>query len=113
MRETELIIGNRSYRLTVDEAQQERLQAVAASFDRVVCRLRSDHGGNIDRDRLLVLAGLMLADELYNHRAQAQTAPVEQTAQADSATAPIADVEAFHRELADRLEVLGQQLRQA
>ena len=110
MRETELIIGNRSYRLTVDEAQQERLQAVAGSFDRVVSRLRSDHGGNIDRDRLLVLAGLMLADELYNHRAQAQTSQTEQTEQVDAA--PIADVEAFHRELADRLEALGQQLRQ-
>ena len=90
MKEIEVTIGGRSYRLAVDDGQENRVSNVAAQFDRVVESLRKANGGNIERDRLLVLAGVMLADEMLNQKQRHQT---ERQAMLS-----------FHNGMAERLE---------
>jgi cell division protein ZapA (FtsZ GTPase activity inhibitor) len=69
-REIELTIGHRTYRLRVDAGQEPRVRAVAAQFDGFVSKIRSQGGEGMERDRVLVLAALMMSEELASLRAE-------------------------------------------
>lgn len=99
MAEKALQIGNRTYKVNVDEGQEHRLQAVAVKVDQVVGQLRQALGQEIDRDRLLVLSAITIADELHDLKARQET---------EKHT-----LVSFHANLADRLDALSRKLVKA
>ena len=96
MPETSLQIGSRHYKVQVPEGQEGRLQTVASQLDEIVSRIREASGNAVDRDRLLVLSALTIADELYESRQRQET---------EKHT-----LLSFHANLADRLEAVGRKL---
>ena len=90
--EIEVKIGNKPYRLAVDDGQENRVRSVAGTFDTFVKKMQSAGGSSMERDRVLVLAGIMMADEFQSWREDAE---IEERT-----------TEAFHNNLADRLEKL-------
>jgi len=96
MPEASLNIGSRTYKVQVPEGQEARLQSVAARLDEVVSRIRDAAGNSVDRDRLLVLSALTIADELHEARQRQDT---------EKHT-----LLSFHANLAERLEAVGRKL---
>ncbi|GEM_PF-3147981 len=99
MPEKALVIGSRTYKVNVEEGQEQRLNAVAVKVDQVVAQLRQALGQDIDRDRLLVLSAITIADELHDIRARGET---------EKHT-----LVSFHANLADRLDALSRKLVKA
>ncbi|TWG65013.1 MULTISPECIES: cell division protein ZapA [unclassified Aminobacter] len=56
-------IDGKAYRMACDEGQEQHLMDLAASFDRYVSHLRNSFG-EIGDQRLTVMAGIMVMDEL-------------------------------------------------
>ena len=88
----DLTIGNRSYRLAVEEGQEHRVQSVATLLDGYIAKMQQA-GGAMDRDRMLVMAGIMMADDFYT--LQSEKEMEEKT------------LASFHSALAERLENLS------
>ena len=84
----EVQIGNKPYRLSVEPGQEVRLKAVAARFNEIVEKMLANAG--MDRDQVLVMAGIVLADEY-------QTLVEEQEITQQT-------IDRFHQTLAERLE---------
>ncbi|MBI1362609.1 MAG: cell division protein ZapA [Proteobacteria bacterium] len=98
-KELDVQVGGRAYRVAVEEGQESRVKSIAKHYDDIVSRLRnSPGGGQIDRDRLLVLSGLMLADEYFSLRDKFETDTKALTA--------------FQNSMAERLEHLMGKLQQ-
>lgn len=88
----DVTIGKRTYKLNADQGQASRVKAVASQFDTFVEKMH-DEMGTIDRDRVLVMAGIMLADEFLSLRQEQETHR--------------RTLESFHAHLAERLEKLS------
>lgn len=89
----DVTIGNRSYRLSVEDGQESRVQSVALMLDGYIEKMSQSAGGAMDRDRLLVMAGIMMADDFFT--LQQEKDMEEQT------------LASFHNALASRLEELA------
>lgn len=61
-REIEVKIGRKPYRMQTEDGQENRVSHVAEMWDKYVEKLLSA-APNMERDRVLVLAGMMLADD--------------------------------------------------
>lgn len=64
-------IDGKAYRMACDEGQEEHLIDLAGQLDRYVRHLRSNFG-EIGDLRLTVMAGIMVLDELSEHRKRVQ-----------------------------------------
>ena len=60
-------IGGRQYRLACEEGQEQRLTKLATNLEDLVGQLRGKFG-EVGDQRLIVMAALTLADELYDAR---------------------------------------------
>lgn len=104
MSNAQISLGGRSYTLAVEPGQESRLKEVAGIAAEALEGVRAATP-QLDRDNQLVLAMMMLTDELLDRRSQATAAPVVPT----TLKANEVDVEkitAFHNKLAERLERL-------
>ena len=63
MAQVTVTIDGRAYRMACDEGQEEHLIDLAERFDRYVMHLK-DSFGEIGDQRLTVMAGIMVMDEL-------------------------------------------------
>lgn len=63
MAQVTVTIDNKQYRMACDEGQEEHLIDLAERFDRYVAHLK-DSFGEIGDQRLTVMAGIMVMDEL-------------------------------------------------
>lgn len=63
MAQVTVTIDNKAYRMACDEGQEERLIDLATRFDRYVTHLKTSFG-EIGDQRLTVMAGIMVIDEL-------------------------------------------------
>lgn len=88
----DVTIGNRSYKLNVEDGQEARVRSVAEHFDSFVQRMQTSGGTGMERDRVLVMAGIMMADEFFSLR---QDKEMNEKA-----------LDTFHNTLAERLEKL-------
>lgn len=88
----EIKVGKKSYRFQVDDGQESRVKHVAEMWDGYVVKLM-EQAPNMDRDHMLVLAGMMMGDDFLTTRTEKETH--EQS------------TEAFHNTLAERLEKLA------
>ncbi len=63
MAQVKVLIDGKSYRMACDEGQEEHLTGLANRFDRYVTHLKESFG-EIGDQRLTVMAGIMVLDEL-------------------------------------------------
>ena len=63
MPQVTVTIDGKQYRMACDEGQEEHLIGLAQSFDRYVAHLKESFG-EIGDQRLTVMAGIMVMDEL-------------------------------------------------
>ena len=87
----DLVIGKRNYRLAVPDGQQNRLMSVASRVNDIMEEMMTTTP-DMDRDRMLMLSALQLADELVS---------VENKTATEHTT-----LAAFHESLAKRMESL-------
>ena len=67
MAEVEVQINQRSYKITCDDGQEDRLKLLAAHFDGHVSNL-AEGLGQIGDARLMLLSALTVCDELFEAR---------------------------------------------
>lgn len=67
MAHVNVTIAGRTYRMACEDGEEERLDALARSFDEVIDELRRNVG-EIGDQRLTVMAGLLVADRLDEAR---------------------------------------------
>ena len=63
MAQVSVSIDGKTYRMACDEGQEQHLEDLATRFDRYVTHLKSSFG-EIGDQRLVVMAGIMVMDEL-------------------------------------------------
>lgn len=63
MAQVNVTIDGKSYRMACDPGQEEHLEMLAGKFDKYVAHLKSSFG-EIGDQRLTVMAGIMVMDEL-------------------------------------------------
>jgi cell division protein ZapA len=63
MAQVTVMIDNKAYRMACDEGQEEHLMDLGQRFDRYVSHLKASFG-EIGDQRLTVMAGIMVLDEL-------------------------------------------------
>lgn len=64
MAQVEITVNDRLYKITCDDGQEQRLQKLAAHFDKHVSAL-SGEIGQIGDARLMLLSALTVCDELF------------------------------------------------
>lgn len=64
MAQVEITVNSRMYKVTCDDGQEQRLQQLAAHFDKHVSALAGDIG-QIGDARLMLLSALTVCDELF------------------------------------------------
>lgn len=95
-KQVELFIGGRTYKMTVEQSQESRLQEVAAYLDSQIDKMRKATGNTVDRDNLLILTSMMVTDELFNLK--------------DSEASAESMLSALHNNIAERLETMTKSL---
>ena len=76
MRQVALTFNGRTYRLACGEGEEARLQLLADHLAEHLGRLTAEFG-QIGDDRLLVMAALLVTDELFEARAMLQSVQAE------------------------------------
>jgi cell division protein ZapA len=69
MAQVEIFVNGRSYKVTCEDGQEQRLEQLAAHLDRHVSDLAADLG-QIGDARLMLLAALTVCDEMFDARAK-------------------------------------------
>jgi len=69
MSEIDLEINNRPYRMACEDGQESHLRALAKKLDGHIREL-SGQLGAVGEGRLLLMAGLMIADEVHDQKAK-------------------------------------------
>ena len=111
MSEVSVTINKRAYTIACDDGQEGHLHALAANVDGRIGELVAGMG-QIGDQRLLVMASLLLADELDD--VKAENARLKDAARpSDVMSAPEAAVVRGIETLADRIEAVAQQVEQA
>lgn len=108
MAQVAVTINNRSYRIACDDGQEEHLQRLAQFVDKKVAELVAAVG-QIGDTRLLVMASLLVADELSdayseNERLKAGGAGAMSAAEEDQLVATIEGYAKKLEDIAARLE---------
>jgi cell division protein ZapA len=106
MAQVEIIINGQSYRIACEDGQEQRLGELARMVDAHVGDL-VEQVGQVGHTRLLVMASLLVADELVDLR-EAAGEVTEDGADTDSTRA----IEAMSR-VSSRLEAIADRLDQA
>ncbi len=110
MSEVSITINKRSYTVACDDGQEGHLHALAANVDGRIAELVAGMG-QIGDQRLLVMAILLLADELDD--VKAENARLQDAARpSDVMPAPEAAIVRGIEALADRIEAVAQQVEQ-
>ena len=112
MAELSLSINDRQYTVACDDGQEPHLKTLAAHIDEHVRDLAASIG-QVGESRLLVMASLLVADELadaYTRIAQLEEGQASAAAQAsENGAADMAAVNALHG-YADRLDAIAARL---
>ena len=96
MAEVEVTINGRSYLMGCDDGQEDHLLMLAKDVGRRVDELVASVG-QVGDARLLLMTSLLIADELYDLRAEMGGGTVRSSGEDDA-------------ELAERLDILAQRL---
>jgi len=108
MAQVTVTINGRSYQIACDEGQEDRLRQLAGYVDKRVSELTAASGQAGDT-RLLVMASLLIADELADAKAALAEARNKEPHAPDAETAVAQGIEA----LAARIEDIAARLEAA
>jgi len=108
MAQVTVTINGRSYQIACDEGQEDRLRQLAGYVDKRVSELTAASGQAGDT-RLLVMASLLIADELADAKAALAEARQPRALAPDAETAVAQGIEA----LAARIEDIAARLEAA
>jgi cell division protein ZapA len=118
----DVTLNHRVYPIACDQGQEDRLRHVARFLQHRVKELRNQAPGATDA-HLLVMASLMLADELTDAKARAQAAAAGHAegqggtgdvSPGENAEGPESEAMAsMVSDLAERIETIAQRLEQA
>lgn len=111
MSQVSITINKRAYTVSCDDGQEGHLQMLAAKVDSRITELVSNMG-QIGDQRLLVMASLLLADELEDVRIELDDLK-DAARPGDVMSAPEAALVQGIDALADRIEAVAQQVEQA
>ena len=104
--QVDINVNSQNFQIACEDGQEDRLLDLAKIVDRKVVEL-VDQVGQIGQNRLLVMAALVIADELADYRDLAQEPVGEKTAEADIKVA--ASIE----ELSQRIEKIADRVNEA
>jgi len=107
--EVRLTVNGRGYDIVCDAGDEERLQTLAREIDRRVAQLTRSVG-QIGDARLLLMAGLLVADELAEAKNEVSRAQGERTREDLARGEIVADA---IEKLAQRIEALAARLEAA
>ena len=116
MAQVQVTVNGRNYKLVCDDGEEEHLTSLAANVDSRVAELVSGVG-QIGEGRLLLMSGLLMADEIV--AANERIAELEgelAAARSDSQTASDGvtdDASQVMIEAANRIEMVADQLQNA
>jgi cell division protein ZapA len=110
MAQVEIRINSRPYRISCDDGQEEHLTRLAEFVDKRVQELVASIG-QVGEDRLLVMASLLIADELSETFAQIDAPAQSDTAASDEET-EARRVQAIEA-LTDRIERVATRIKPA
>lgn len=112
MAQIDVTINGRSYRIACDDGQEDHILKLAEYVDRRVAELVSAVG-QAGEARLLVMASLLIADELSEAFAQVQSRGGLATATSHAAADTEARLAALTDALAARIETIAARLEAA
>jgi cell division protein ZapA len=112
MPEIAITVNGRSYRVTCGEGQEERLQSLARGFDeRVQTLVRSV--GQAGEAQLLLVAGLLLADQLDEIRTELERVKAAPPPPPQPDKTAERQATALIESLTRRIEAIAEQLERA
>jgi cell division protein ZapA len=116
MASVNVLINGKNYRMACEEGQEQHLISLAEKLDSYVGQLKGSFG-EIGDQRLTVMAGIMVTDELVElqkktAKLEAKLEEVSENSKSSSSAAAAAeeDVAAKISELAQRLSVMADKL---
>ncbi|MBL4785224.1 MAG: cell division protein ZapA [Cohaesibacteraceae bacterium] len=102
-------INGRNYRMACDDGQEEHLLGLASRFDGYIAQLRSVFG-EIGDQRLTVMAGVMVTDELVEMSRKIKSMEVERDAMREHRVSTVSRQQDIETRLASRLEALSKRI---
>jgi len=105
MARVDISLGGRHYPIACDDGQEDRVRRIAAYIDDKITTMGSLAGAT--DTHVLVMASLMLGDELFDAHSRLKSTPAE------SGAAEEESVAASISHLANRLETIAARLEQA
>lgn len=112
MAQTTVTVNGRSYQVGCDDGEEEHVADLAAFLDKRVREL-ADKVGQVGEARLLLMAGLMIADDLATAYDRVDDLRAEIAKLRDQATATGTGEGTTLSRLAERLEVVARRLESA
>jgi len=103
MAQVNITIGGRVYRMACDDGQEEHLQRLAHDLDHRLEKLREAFG-EVGDTRLIVMAAIMVADELSEARRRARALEQEMDGVQETRLAAADRLEIAERASAETLE---------
>jgi len=88
MGQVSVTLNDRTYRLVCDDGEEDRLAELAGYVKSKVERLRSEIG-HVGDERLMLMAALMITDELWDALATIESATAATTLEAVADTEPV------------------------
>jgi cell division protein ZapA len=103
MAQVNITIGGRVYRMACDDGQEEHLQRLAHDLDQRLEKLREAFG-EVGDTRLIVMAAIMIADELSEARRRTRALEQEMEGAQETRLAATDRLEVAERASAETLE---------
>jgi len=110
MGQVTISINGKSYRLECDDGEETHLTALAEQIGRQI-ELLKERVGQVGDDRLLLMAGLVLADELHASRRQLEELDSKLTAIMEDRASTDQLVESAQAELASQIEAAAERIQ--
>lgn len=103
MAQVSVTISGRTFRMACDDGEEERLTGLARRFDAAISQLRASFG-EIGDQRLTVMAGIMMTDQLSEAERRLKIAEAEAASLAASRDAALSRSDEVELDVATRLE---------
>jgi cell division protein ZapA len=103
MAQVSVTINGRTFRMACDDGEEDRLTGLARRFDAAISQLRGSFG-EIGDQRLTVMAGIMMTDQLSEAERRLKLAQSEVEALTHSRDAVLSRTDEVEHDVAHRLE---------
>jgi cell division protein ZapA len=103
MAQVSVTINGRTFRMACDDGEEDRLTGLARRFDAAISQLRGSFG-EIGDQRLTVMAGIMMTDQLSEAERRLKLAQAEVEALTHARDAVLSRTDEVEHDVAHRLE---------